>query len=1309
MIPKLGLKRLDRYLLRELAFPFLLALVGFLIFILLNLILGLREWMLDRGLSFWVVLRLLLYQLPEFLVYSIPVATVFAIFLALGRLAHDREIIAFQAGGFSLRRIVLPILVASLLLSGLSFLLSDRFVPWANSRYQETFGRLVLRRAITPKIREDTFFKDAEGRVFYVRRYDHSRGRLEGIMIYDLSGRPWPYPGLEDLHRSGRGRAYPVVVLAEEGTWQGERWLLREGVIHQYGEGGHLVRALSFQEMEIDVGGGIETLFLRGRTPREMSLGELAAQIRRLREAGLGAEGLILEYHSKIALPLAGFVFALLGAPLSLIFALRSRAAGVVLSVLLIGLFQGSMIWSQTLGRRGIISPVVGAWLPDLLFGLIGLGLFLAMDRLSRLDLRERLRRLSPLVLGIIFIASATVGLGPSSPGLAGGAEAKAEAEAEPGPGEGAGGPRFELYADSLTISEDWGELLASGSVMVSYGEARILAEELQLELLSRGRGRGRPEPDEGVGVGEGEEGSGEERWHLRAGGQVELELKGVGIAAEADELTAELSLLPQEGDLRLEWATLEGLRGEYRPLDDGEGASLRYRAQRAELEFAGGELVAMELTGEAELEFERSEELLKADRIRLVRRGGQQGQQEEGEQEEGEGRERWQLEARGGVLLEEGEGEGGREGEGGGRLTSAAVLLAELVEQEGGFLIEAVEAEEFAGQEEFINARGERHPLRYRGRRAELEFAADAGGAGEGDMSGTQLQLERLELAQGDFTTCTCSELIRREAYCISTDRLLILSDELLVATNVVLRAFGVPVFWSPLYVTPLKRERESPFFPEVGRSRTRGWYARWRLPFALGAGTRNHGLILLDYYNRYRELGAGLDLEYDLPGLESSGRLHFYKLFGVSELLELRLSDRTQLPRGVSLALTTDYRLSREPQAQAPKEQRSYRVQLAGERGGWRWTGTIAREEHLELEQKQHPSGSSESEGEGGKEPGYRALERRPELTLSRSGSLLDGLIYSVSLSWGRYRERRLGAEGFEEGTRFAGALTLSLKGLELHEGRVKLRARGGYQLALYGPGTSREVLSFAPSLDLLPLEDLQLMMSYDYRLVRGESPFAFDYEQRASRLSFKGSWQAPRPRGLGEGEGEGEGDLQASFAGSYDLERATFTPLKLSLTHRLGPSTTSLGLTYDLNRGRPQQLTLKEALTGEGWSATLSGGYSFTQGRFADLIAKLSWGEQRLGLRYDPNNFKLERINLELEAEPARGWQLMIKGEYDLERGRLAALQWGLVRSFCECWELGLFGERDRVWLQARITAFPTIGLKYSPTDKQLAFGG
>ena len=1180
------MKTLDRYILRELAFPFFIALVGFLIFILLNLILGLRDFMLDRAIGLWTILKILAYQLPFFLVLSLPVATLFAIFLSLGRLAHDREIVALQASGLSLKRIVLPILIVSLLISGFDLFLNDRLVPWANYRYQGLIRQLILRRA-TPRIQDDTFFKDSEGRFFYVRRYDRGSGRLEGIMVYDLEGAEY----LPQL-----GGRYPKVIVAEEGSWDREVWRLYEGVIHKYDDRGHLEYALRFDSLEIDVGEGLERLFLTSRTPREMSLGELARKIKVLRESGLRAEGLIVEYHSKISIPLAGFVFALFGAPLSLIFSTRSRAAGVVLGVLFVGLFQGSLIWSETLGKRGIIPPAISAWLPNLVFGGLGLILFLIMDRVSQLDLRERLRRLfrfySILGLSALFflipISGGGLAEGPSIPR-----------------------PRLEVTADRLTISEDWSAVSAEGDVTVKYGESMIRARRIELSQIGQ-------------------------IWELHAAEEVEL--SAGELAAWGEELRAELEQ-DKAGSLTLRRAELVHFSAEDR------AGSLRYQGGRAVF-FFGGELERVKLFAGAEISYLGGR--LAAEEIEIAKL---------------EGEEVWLAEAQGGVILEE------------GQITSAKRLTLKF-RAAPEFRAESAGVEAFSGEGRFINARGEEHTLRYRGEKATLSFD-------EGN------RVEFLDISGGAFTTCSCRERIEREAYCITAERVLIFGDDLLVATNITMRAFRFPVFWAPLYLVPLKEERESPFLPEVGRSASRGWFAKWRLPFILDE--RNYGFILLDYFNRHRQLGTGVELRYDLWG--SSGSLRLYRLLGPLGLglFEFALSERTELPSGVRFTLTTNYRTTGTLEAEAAGEQMwmGYRAIIAGSRAGWDWNLTFSQDRYLR-----------EPKGE---EVRYRSLERLPELVVNHEGWRLGPFSSSLGLSFGRYREMKLGATEPEEGTRFSGTVRLGLEEISLHEGRLKLRSGGSYRLSFYGP-MEVETLAVSSGLTILPLEGLSLSLAHSYRLVRGRSPFAFDRESEANRLNLQGKWTLPELPGL-----------QGGLSTAYDLVRGRFSPLTLSLSHHRGPSRTALSLSYDLNQGRLRRVTLQEALAGAGWTFSAEGGYDFFNERFSDLIAKLSLGRLRLGLRYDLNRLSPKRANAELSwswefGKEGEEWRLSLAGEYDFGLGTLSTFRYELVRSFCrKCWEIGLIGERGRVWLRARINAFPTVALKYSPTDQKLTFGG
>jgi lipopolysaccharide export system permease protein len=1199
------MKTLDRYLLRELAFPFLIALVGFLIFVLLNLILGLRDFMLDRAISLGAILGLLAYQLPFFLVLSLPVATLFAIFLALGRLVHDREIIALQASGLSLKRIVLPILIASLVISGFGLFLNDRMVPWANQRYQGLIRQLILKRA-TPQIQDNTFFKDPQGRFFYVKHYDRRSGQLEGIMVYDLTGAAY----LPEL-----GGRYPNVIVADEGSWDGEVWHLRDGVVHKYDEHGHLEYELRFDSLAIDVGGGLEQLFLASRTPQEMSLAELAAQIRLLRASGLRAEGLIVEYHSKLAIPLAGFIFALFGAPLSLIFSTRSRAAGIVLGVLLVGLFQGGLVWTSTLGRRGLIPPGLSAWLPNILFGGLGLFLFAVMDRASQLDLSERLRRslhrhLLLACLVILFLPASASAVGEARSNLdldQPGEEAPLSVSAEPR-------PKLELRADSLTLSADWAAVSAEGHVTVTYGDSSLVAERLEMSRSGR-------------------------RWALKAEEGIELSI-GV-ISARGDELRAELEE-DNAGRLSLKEAEFLNFSGEERvpaPSGDrgygGEGHSpLKYRAGRARLTFGPAPASSPPSSSSRGLAFEL---------------------------------ERLELSSGAEVNYRD------------GRVAAEEIIV--FPAPKGAPSSWQAELGAFRGEGGFTNARGERHLLRYEGERAELAFTAEA-------------ELERLELTRGAFTTCSCREEIKQEAYCITAERVLIFGEDLLVGMNITLWAFGRPVFWAPLYLAPMKEEQKGPFLPELGRSTARGWFAKWRLPFALDE--HNYGFVLLDYFNRYHQLGGGVDLSYDLLG--HSGSLHLYQLFGELGLFELALSDRALLPQGVRFELAADYRSQLE--AGVEGQWMGYQGRLAGARAGWSWTLSTSHEQYVGMP----------AEGE---ELKYRALARLPELTLSRLSQKVGPLNYSFSLSFGRYRERKLEQAAFSEGTRFAGLVSLGLEELSFREGRLKLRANGSYRLAFYGP-TRLETLTFSPSLGLLPLEGLNLSLAYSYRLVRGRSPFAFDTEAQASRLDLRGSWS---PRGLP--------GLQGRFAAGYDFQEKGFAPLELELSYRyregqwrlfdfdssLGlEGLIALGLGYDLNKGQLQKAALKGslALAAAGWNFTAESGLDFLSGRFSDLVAKLAAGQFKLGLRYDLNKLALKRVNAELALGLTKDWKASFKGEYDLGLGRLTTFQYGLVRSFCGCWEVGLFADQGRWWLTARINAFPTAAIKYSPTDQELAFG-
>jgi LPS export ABC transporter permease LptG len=518
------LRRCDRYVLREVVGPFALALAGLILFILLNIILSLSDLMVDRGIGMLTLLRLVALKMPSLLVIAVPMSALFATFLGIGRLAHDREVVALESIGIPLRRVLLPLILTSVLVGAADFAIYNWGVPASEHAYQEELRGVIFRQGV-PRITANAFFKGADNQFFYIRRYDEETGTLQDVHIYDTTGRLFPH-----------AESSVTIITADTGRWTGDAWRLEAGRVYGFDLDGLLVYAGQFDELLIPLEQSVEQILAGSRTPAEMGISELAQRIAVANETGQRADEYVVEAHLKGALPLATVVFVLLGGALSLAFNPRSRAAGVVLGLLLVGLFQGALWWTQTLGRRGAMNPALAAWLPDLILGAVGLFLFLRVDRLANRDLWSRWRsRVSWLACLILFAVSfSSAGNGDRAP--------------------------IDITCDELFLSEDRSEVHASGSVQATYEGADLRADQVD---LSR------------------EEGN---RWRLEASGDVRLETDGE-VELEADRLVAELA--EGDGALRTRTATATGFSGRSAFVNSlGEEHQIRFRVDEGSISF---------------------------------------------------------------------------------------------------------------------------------------------------------------------------------------------------------------------------------------------------------------------------------------------------------------------------------------------------------------------------------------------------------------------------------------------------------------------------------------------------------------------------------------------------------------------------------------------------------------------------------------------------------------------------------------------------------------------------------------------------
>ncbi len=350
---------LDRYGLKEFAGPFAACVAGFTVMLLAGIIFELTDLIVDQQMPPDVVLQLLLYKLPMVIGMTLPVAVLFAILLALGRWAKDTELTVMRATGCAFFRLVLPLIVAAALVSAVGYALNEVVVPAANHRAEDLYRQAMFRDAV-PQIDAGVFLHGPQGRTFYVGEVNRQTRELHHIMIF------------EDIAGSG-GSPYPALLTARTGTYREGMWLLHDGVRRVFDADGYVVQEVAFATLDVPMVQGEEQLFGEQKTVDEMTRRELAELIKLYRQSGHDMSAFLVEYHLKMAGPLAALVWALIAAPLAVAARRSGRAYGVVASIAVAFIYYVALAVGRSFGSNGVIDPALAAWLPTVVFATAGL------------------------------------------------------------------------------------------------------------------------------------------------------------------------------------------------------------------------------------------------------------------------------------------------------------------------------------------------------------------------------------------------------------------------------------------------------------------------------------------------------------------------------------------------------------------------------------------------------------------------------------------------------------------------------------------------------------------------------------------------------------------------------------------------------------------------------------------------------------------------------------------------------------------------------------------------------------------------
>lgn len=375
---------LSLYIVREIASLFLLGIMVFTLILLMGRLIKLTDLVISRGVPLTDVSRMIMYLMPSFLVFTIPMAFLLAVLLAFGRLSADNEITVMKAGGISLMQLMPPVVFCGLCAALLTLAASTVGVPWGNNAFK-SLSFSVLKQNVTATIREKVFWDDIPDIVMYTEHYDEEHHTLKGVIIHD-----------------GRDQSRPLTIFAANGVIGGGpnrndiRLLLTDGSIHARGTAEEY-RLVHFGEYTMTIGGPGQGTGL-GRNELDMTVNELRRQIDNPATTKAVRLKTQSELHSRFAFPFASLVFAVVAVPLGMQNRRSGKSAGFSTSIGILLAYYVVQSLLRTLAEKGTLPPVLALWLPNMIF--LGLGWYLlrmaSQERSIRFSLPSALSRRKP-------------------------------------------------------------------------------------------------------------------------------------------------------------------------------------------------------------------------------------------------------------------------------------------------------------------------------------------------------------------------------------------------------------------------------------------------------------------------------------------------------------------------------------------------------------------------------------------------------------------------------------------------------------------------------------------------------------------------------------------------------------------------------------------------------------------------------------------------------------------------------------------------------------------------------------------------
>ena len=353
------LYRLDRYLLKQFFSILGLCILGFVsIFLVVDLIENLDRFV-DNGVPGRIILNYYLYSIPWFISIALPMSMLISTVFGVGMLVKRNEWTAMKSSGISLYRLSAPLLFTGLLISSLSFILDNQLVSWGNEK-RYTIDRDYVKKKSRHKIKKTL-------KNIFIQKNKTIHIGMEKYNIKDMSGNVLTWVDLGPDIIKQRIDAKKITYLNDSRKWKISNYSIRN-----FKDGVETNVFFSEKDTIINLSFTPEDINKQARSPDELDYYELTSRISELKNNGVKTVRWEVTRYLKVSFALTNFIVVLCGIPLVVFREKNSLSFAIGMSLFVIFGYYSFIKFGQSMGFKGQLTPIVSAWLGNIVFFIGG-------------------------------------------------------------------------------------------------------------------------------------------------------------------------------------------------------------------------------------------------------------------------------------------------------------------------------------------------------------------------------------------------------------------------------------------------------------------------------------------------------------------------------------------------------------------------------------------------------------------------------------------------------------------------------------------------------------------------------------------------------------------------------------------------------------------------------------------------------------------------------------------------------------------------------------------------------------------------